>query len=86
MISRERWLSLLLGEKPDRIPTDYWATPEVTDRLLRELRCSDLEQLYQALHIDAVVQVEPPHKTNHYPNDRLADIWGLRRKRVSYGT
>jgi hypothetical protein len=30
MTPRERWLALLAGEKPDRIPTDYWATGEVT--------------------------------------------------------
>jgi uroporphyrinogen decarboxylase len=44
MTPRQRWLALLAGDRPDRIPTDYQATPEVTARLLRELGCEDLER------------------------------------------
>jgi uroporphyrinogen decarboxylase len=85
MTPRERWLALFAREKPDRIPTDYWATPEVTNRLLKELKCADVEELYERLHIDGVVKIEPPHRTNHHPEDPLADIWGLRRKWINYG-
>ena len=46
MTPRERWLALFAGEKPDRIPTDYWGTPEVTNRLLKDLRCATEEDLY----------------------------------------
>jgi uroporphyrinogen decarboxylase len=46
-------------EKPDRIPTDYWATPEVTDRLLKELACPDNEALFEKLHIDAPEHIQP---------------------------
>jgi uroporphyrinogen-III decarboxylase len=44
---RERWLSLLRGERPDRVPTDYWATPEVTARLMRDLGCATQEDLFR---------------------------------------
>ncbi len=82
---RERWLALFNGEKPDRIPTDYWATDEVTERLLRELRCANKEELYTTLHIDGVVELKPVHTVDHFPIDARADIWGIRRKAVSYG-
>ena len=85
MTSRERWLALFAGEKPDRIPTDYWATDEVTERLQRELRCPTKEDLYLRLNIDAIVSIEAPRTVEHHPDDQSADIWGLRRTPVSYG-
>lgn len=86
MTPRERWLALFNGERPDRIPTDYWATPEVTERLQRELRCSSKEELYCALNIDGVVDIEPVRTVAHFPTDPEADIWGTRRKAVDYGS
>ena len=53
MTPRQRWLALLDHKVPDRIPTDYQATEEVTARLLRDLGCADKEALYRKLHIDA---------------------------------
>ena len=85
MTPRERWLALFAREKPDRIPTDYWATDEVTERLFRELRCSSKEELYTRLHIDGLYHLEPPRTVLHHPNDPEADIWGVRRSKISYG-
>ncbi|MEW6512284.1 MAG: uroporphyrinogen decarboxylase family protein [Bacteroidota bacterium] len=86
MTPRERWLALFARERPDRIPTDYWATDEVTARLLRDLRCADIEALYCHLHIDGIIPVEPPRTVEHHPDDPLADIWGLRKNPINYGT
>lgn len=85
MTPRERWLALFAGEKPDRVPTDYWATDEVTDRLMRELQCIDLEQLYTKLNIDGVTRIEPPRTKLHHPSDPDSDMWGLRRRKMDYG-
>ena len=41
MTPRERWLALLERKTPDRVPTDYQATEEVTARLRRDLGCAD---------------------------------------------
>lgn len=86
MTSRERWLALLNGEKPDRIPTDYWATPEVTERLLRELSCSDDFDLRRKLHIDMPIHIEAPPTIAHHPRDPEADIWGRRTRKVPHAT
>jgi uroporphyrinogen decarboxylase len=86
MTPRERWLALLNGEKPDRIPTDYWATPEVTKRLLNDLSCRDPWELYDRLHIDGQESAGPKPNAKHYPGDESADIWGRRFRKVDYGT
>jgi uroporphyrinogen decarboxylase len=86
MTSRERWLALFAGEKADRIPTDYWATDEVTERLQRELRCSTKEDLFCRLNIDGIVSLEAPKIFTQLPDDPAADIWGLRRTLIDYGS
>jgi len=85
MNPRERWLALLRGEKPERIPTDYWATDEVTYRLMRELHCRNIEELYEKLHIDGLIKIEPPPLNAGHPEDPQEDIWGIRRKIADYG-
>ncbi|MGB2937761.1 MAG: uroporphyrinogen decarboxylase family protein [Phycisphaerae bacterium] len=84
MTPRERWLALLAGEKPDRIPTDYWATAEVTERLMADLACGDRDALFERLHIDGVNGVGAPHTLRHHPDDPEADIWGVRHRTVTY--
>jgi uroporphyrinogen decarboxylase len=85
MTPRDRWLALFANEKPDRIPTDYWATDEVTARLQRELRCATKEELYCRLNIDGLTDVEAPKTIEHHPDDPEADIWGIRRAPIDYG-
>jgi uroporphyrinogen decarboxylase len=82
---KERWLAIFAGERPDRIPTDYWATDEVTARLCRDLGCANGEELYTRLHIDGLVTIDPPGRGVHNPGDSAVDLWGLRRRLVSYG-
>jgi uroporphyrinogen decarboxylase len=86
MTPRERWTAIFAGEKPDRIPTDYWATDEVSDRLCKELGCTDKEALYTKLNIDGVIHVSPERTVKHFPGDPEADIWGLRRTAIQYGS
>ena len=86
MTPRERWLALLDGKSADRIPTDYQATGEVTDRLLGELDCSNEMALWKRLHVDRRLEVEPRWKLAHHPDDPGADAWGVRYRSVDYGT
>jgi uroporphyrinogen decarboxylase len=84
MTPRERWLALLAGRTPDRVPSDYQATEEVTTRLCRELDCPDNEALYRKLDIDARRMVDPVWRRP--PDlDPQADLWGIRYRSVSYG-
>jgi uroporphyrinogen decarboxylase len=79
---RERWLAVLRHEKPDRVPLDYRATPEVTEALLRHLG-TDLEGMYARLHIDRVVHVAPRYVGPPLRPDE--DEFGCRYTQVSYG-
>jgi uroporphyrinogen decarboxylase len=40
MTPKERWLAVLNRQKPDRVPMDYWATPEATAKLIKHLGLS----------------------------------------------
>ncbi|MCX7934288.1 MAG: uroporphyrinogen-III decarboxylase-like protein [Planctomycetota bacterium] len=86
MTPRERWLALLNREKPDRIPTDYQATPEVTERLIRDLDCGNYEGLLRRLHIDGRQHIGARPTVTAHPDDPQADIWGIRHRRVDYGS
>jgi uroporphyrinogen decarboxylase len=86
LTSRERWLALLKGEKPDRIPTDYWATGEVTDRLKKDLRCASNDELLRKLQVDSLTGLYAARTVTSHPDDPQADIMGLRYTRVDYGT
>ncbi len=83
MTSRERWLAVLKGEKPDRLPMDHWSTPEALEKLLTYMGC-DYEEAKKRLHIDLPHMVTgryvgPPPKDGY-------NIWGARTQVVDYGT
>jgi len=86
MTPRERWLAILAGKKPDRIPTDMWATPEVLQRLLKDLDCPSEEALWRRLHVDRPSFLDPRPLLEHHPEDPQADLWGIRRRTIAYGT
>jgi len=80
MTSRERWLCVLEGKKPDRVPMDYWGTPEANQKLTQHLRCDDMAAVYKKLHIDNVVQVAPPYIGPAMPP--ISDIYGCKYEPV----
>ncbi len=84
MTPRERWLAVLNGEKPDRVPMDYWATEESTQKLLQHLGCSDTQELFEHLHIDRPVSVGPRYVGPSLPPD--TDVFGCRSRDIEYGT
>jgi uroporphyrinogen decarboxylase len=84
MSPRERWLSVLRREKPDRVPMDYWSTDEATEMLLQHLACADKRELYERLHIDRVIAVKPEYIGPELPDD--CDVFGCRYQVADYGT
>jgi len=84
MTSKERWLAVLRREKPDRVPMDYWATAEATEKLLRHLGCADMREMYERLHIDRVIAVHPTYVGP--PVEPHGDVFGCRFRDVNYGT
>lgn len=84
MTPRERWLAVLRREKPDRIPMDYWATPEATCQLMLHLGCDTEEAMYRRLKIDRVMGVGPRYIGPTLHEDE--DVFGVRYRDVDYGT
>lgn len=83
MSPRERWLAVLKREKPDRVPMDYWATPEATEKLLAYLGCN-FDEMIRKLHIDLPLRVAPKYVGP--PPKEGEDIWGVKRILINYGT
>lgn len=79
---RQRWMSILKREKVDRIPMDYWATREVTEKLLKELECKEEIELYEKLHIDKVFNVSPKYIGPKLPKN--TDIYGCKYRAIRY--
>lgn len=44
MTPRERWLAVLTRQPPDRVPMDYWSTPEFSAKLVRHLGISQVSE------------------------------------------
>lgn len=82
MSPRERWEAVLQRRKPDRLPMDYWATPEATARLVRHLGCENIEAALARLHVDTPLTVEPRYVGP--PPAPGEDIYGCRHQQVAY--
>jgi uroporphyrinogen decarboxylase len=52
MNHKERVLSALNHEKPDRVPVFYWAVPEFTEKMIAQMGFSDKDEMLEQLGID----------------------------------
>jgi len=84
MSPRERWLAVLEGRKPDRVPMDYWATGEATAKLVKHLGVANAPDAMTTLHIDQPLTVGPKYVGP--PPKEGEDIWGCRHRTVEYDT
>ena len=82
----QRWLALLEGRTPDRVPTDMWATQEVLERLLAEFDCDSQEALWRALNVDRLFFVGATPLNTDRLNEGGVDAWGVRHRRIDYAT
>ena len=79
LTSLERWQSVSHHEIPDRVPTDFWSTREVLQRLLKELNCATEDDLWRKLRIDRLHAVSA-----RYAGPKQDDIWHLKYRTVPY--
>ena len=52
MTHRERVLAALAHRQPDHCPVDFWAVPEVVERLLKHFGAREEAELYDLLDVD----------------------------------
>ncbi|PRY99983.1 uroporphyrinogen decarboxylase [Marinilabilia salmonicolor] len=87
MNHKERVLTALNHEEPDRVPVFYWAVPEFTQKMMSELGFSDVDRLLEHLDID-FRWVEPVYsgpKLVHQKKGKKKDIWGVEYDLVGHG-
>jgi uroporphyrinogen decarboxylase len=83
MTSRERWLAVMARQTPDRIPTDYWGTPETAEKLMRHFGVGTLTDALDQMHVDYLVNLAP-----HYAGPALppgTDEFGIQYRDIDYG-
>jgi uroporphyrinogen decarboxylase len=88
MTPRDRWLAVLDGGKPDRIPCDYWGTGEVTSRLMRDLECPTERDLWTRLGVDKCIHLAPVHpeaRETGWHMQSLFSIWHVETRNIDYG-
>jgi len=84
MSPRERWLAALGRRNPDRVPMDYWATPEMDQKLLRHFGRDDIWDVLRLLHIDRPVVVAPAYVGP--PRPPGTNDFGVVYRKINYGT
>lgn len=88
MDSRTRVGTSLSHQEPDRVPIDYWASSEVTVRLLKHYGFSSKEELLRHFevdfrYIDGPVYIGP--ELGLRDDGTKEDHFGVPRRHVSYG-
>ena len=83
MTPLERWLAVLRREKPDRVPTDYWATDEFTLKLMKHLGCPTKREALVKLRVDFVVKLKADYAGP--PLLPGTDAFGCRYLNMAYG-
>ncbi len=81
MNSRERVLTALNHQEPDRVPLDFWWSDEIRDRLLRHLDLPGTDELQDFLGSD-IRCVYPPYigpALRCYDDGSYEDFWGIVR-------
>ncbi|MCL2056143.1 MAG: hypothetical protein FWH02_02860 [Oscillospiraceae bacterium] len=77
MTHRERILAAINHRETDRVPTDYWGVPEITQKLMGMFGTADMIGLAKALDIDKIMGVEPVMKQS----GRLG-MWDIEMKEI----
>ena len=88
MDSRTRVSLALAHEEPDRVPIDFWASPELTAQLLMRYGFSTQEELLRHFnvdfrYIDGPVYIGPA--LVEHADGTKEDHFGVPRRRVVYG-
>ena len=88
MTSRERVSLALAHQEPDRAPIDYWASAEITGRLLKHFGFSTLKQLLNHFDVD-FRYIDGPRYIGPEPevhaDGSVEDHFGVPRVRVNVG-
>jgi uroporphyrinogen decarboxylase len=80
----QRVETALAHREPDRVPFDFWAVPEVWDKLRAGLAAEDDEDVLRLLGVDCrmVTARYVGGRARTLPDGTFVDAWGTHRRRV----
>lgn len=78
MTSRERVLSTLRHEQPDRVPRDFWAEPPTWNHLLTHTGLKDKREFLDKLGVDVRHLEGPTIPEREIANSVFQNFWGER--------
>jgi len=84
MTPRERWLAVMHRQKPDRVPTDYWGTPETGQQLKQHFGVATLFEALDRMHVDYLLNIGPRYSGPTLPPS--TDVYGIIYRDIDYGT
>jgi uroporphyrinogen decarboxylase len=81
----QRVETALAHRQPDRVPFDFWAVPEIWDRLRAGLGVKEDEAILRLLGVDCrmVTTEYVGTRARELPDGTFVDAWGTHRRRVS---
>ena len=85
MTSRERMLAAIRHEPLDRVPTDFWATGEVWEKL--KTHFGPGADIMQLLHVDGMGGTGPAYVGPAIPaaaDGESVNMWGMRSRAATY--
>ena len=88
MTSRERVFKTLRFEEPDRVPIDFWATPEVFEKLKKHFGAASADEVLDRIDADIRYIGGPRYigpDLKIHDDGSQDDIWGVPRKTVQIG-
>ena len=88
MGSHARVMTCLAHREPDRVPIDFWAVAEISDRLRRHYGLPDTEALLTHLGVDFRVVRGPSYvglDMKQHADGVSEDLWGVRRRTITFG-
>ena len=97
MTSKERVIKTINHKEPDRVPVDYWGTPEVAVKLCDHFNLKSFDEVLEKLKVD-IRYVKPRYKGQEFEEQpdgslhrkdsvtgKFIDIWGVVREKVTCG-
>lgn len=88
MTARERTIKAINFEEADRIPIDNWMVPEIKKRCKEYWGLDSDDELLAFLGVDVRDNYGPSfvgQEFKTFDDGTVADLWGVRRKVVTYG-
>ena len=87
MNSKERVLSAIHHQEPDRVPVDFWWSHETRDKLIEHLRLRNQDELQTYLGSD-IRCIYPKYigpALKRFEDGSYEDFWGVIRKPTQFG-